>query len=109
MSETRPFREYMAKEARQQYKDYYESDAEEQGFFEYIDNFSNRDQIRMMEIFQDFTQMKRDDKAFLLIKKREHNPELSLFSNMVLDFVDFKDRVKPLSEDIAMLEASLAH
>lgn len=63
----------------------------------------------MMEIFQDFTQMKRDDKAFLLIKKREHNPELSLFSNMVLDFVDFKDRVKPLSEDIAMLEASLAH
>lgn len=49
--ETRPFREYMVKEAVQQFKDYYESDPEEQEFFEYLNNFSNRDQIRMMEIF----------------------------------------------------------
>jgi hypothetical protein len=53
--ETRPFREYMVKESLQQYRDYYESDDEENGFFEYLDNFSNRDKIRMMEIFEDFT------------------------------------------------------
>jgi hypothetical protein len=102
--ETRPIREYMVKESREQYKDYYESDDEEQGFFEYLDNFSNRDQIRMMEVFEDFTVNKHDNKEYFMIKKREHNPQLSLFGNMVLDLVDFKDRVRPLSQDISMLE-----
>lgn len=39
-----------------------------------------------------------------MIKKREHNPQLSLLGNMVLDLVDFKDRIRPLSNDISMLE-----
>jgi hypothetical protein len=41
---------------------------------------------------------------YAMIPKREHNPELSVFSNMVLDLVDFKDRVRPMSKDISMLE-----
>ena len=53
--ETRPFREYMVSEAVQQYKDYFEDDEEEAPFFEYLDNFTNRDRIRMMEVFEDFT------------------------------------------------------
>lgn len=48
---TRPFREYIVSESVQQYKDYYESDEEEQSFFEYLENFTNRDKIRFMEIF----------------------------------------------------------
>jgi len=96
----------MVREAIQQYKDYYETDAEEQGFFEYLDNFTNRDKIRMMEIFEDFTVDKSDFKNYAMIPKREYNPELSVFSNMVLDLVDFKDRVRPLSNDIAMMEYS---
>lgn len=106
---TRPIREYMVAEAVQQYKDYYESDAEEQGFFEYLDNFPNRDQIRFMELFEDFTVDKRDHKAYAMVPKREYNPELSVLSNMVLDLVDFKDRVRPLSQDIAMLEKTRVH
>ena len=39
-----------------------------------------------------------------MIAKREYNPELSILGNMVLDLVDFKDRVRPVSKDIAMLE-----
>ena len=102
--ETRAFREYMVEEAIQQYRDYFEDDAEEQSFFEYLDNLSNRDKIRFMEIFEDFTVDRADNKNFAMIGKREYNPELSVFSNMVLDLVDFKDRVRPLSKDIAMLE-----
>lgn len=50
--ETRIFREYAMNEAIQQYKDYFEDDAEEaNGFFEYLDNLPNRDKIRFMEIF----------------------------------------------------------
>jgi len=60
--ESRPFREYMVNESVQQFKDYYESDAEEQGFFEYLDNYTNRDKIRMMEVFEDFTVDKTDAK-----------------------------------------------
>lgn len=39
-----------------------------------------------------------------MIPKREYNPQLSLFANVALDLVDFKDRVRPLSNDIAMIE-----
>jgi len=58
----------------------------------------------MMEIFEDDTIDYSDKKRYAMIPKRERNPELSVFSNMVLDLVDFKDRVRPLSKDISMLE-----
>ena len=74
-----------------------------------MDNFTNRDKIRMMEIFEDFTVDKQDNKNFIQIQKREYNPELSVFSNMVLDLVDFKDRVRPLSNDIAMIEQTMKY
>ena len=57
----------MAEEAVQQYKDYYESDEEEQVFFEYLDNFTNRDKIRFMEIFEDYSIPKTDGKSYVMI------------------------------------------
>jgi hypothetical protein len=41
-----------------------------------------------------------------MIAKREYNPELSMFSNLVLDLQDFKDRVRPLARDIALMDVS---
>lgn len=69
-----------------------------------MDNLTNRDKIRFMEIFTDYTVDHADTKEFIMIGKREYNPELSILGNMVLDLVDFKDRVRPVSKDIAMLE-----
>ena len=43
VNETRKFREYMTSEAVKQYRDYYETDAEEKGFFEFLENLPNRD------------------------------------------------------------------
>ena len=106
VEDTRVFREYMIKESLAQYRDYYESDGEEQQFFQYMDNLSNRDKIRFAEIFQDYTETKIDNKDFIMIQKREYNPELSLFSNLVLDLVDFKDRVRPLARDIALMDVT---
>jgi hypothetical protein len=40
----------------------------------------------------------------MMIQKREYNPELSMFSNLALDLVDFKDRVRPLARDIALMD-----
>lgn len=96
----------MAREGVQQYRDYYESDAEEHSFFEYLDNLSNRDRIRFMEAFQDFSKNNTDEKAYVLIPKREFNPELSTFSNLILDLVDFKDRVRPVARDISLLDVT---
>lgn len=48
---TQPIRDYIVSESLQQYRDYYESDREEQGFLEYFDNIPNRDKIRFSEIF----------------------------------------------------------
>jgi hypothetical protein len=106
VEKTRVFRDYMVQESLAQYRDYYETDAEEQQFFQYMDNLSNRDKIRLTEIFQDYSEFKGDVKDYIMIQKREYNPELSLFSNLALDLVDFKDRVKPLARDIALLDVT---
>ena len=71
-----------------------------------MDNLSNRDKIRFAEVFQDYTENKIDNKDFIMIQKREYNPELSLFSNLLLDLVDFKDRVRPLAKDIALMDVT---
>jgi hypothetical protein len=106
VQDTRVFREYMVQESLAQYRDYYESDAEEQSFFQFMENLSNRDKIRFAEIFKDHTEAHVDMKDYVMIAKREHNPELSLFSNLVLDLVDFKDRVRPLARDISLMDVT---
>lgn len=96
----------MLKEAELQYKDYYESDSEEKGFFEYLDTMTHRDKIWFMEIFEDFTINKNDSRYMVSIPKRENNPELSIFANLALDLVDFWDRVRPMASDMALLDKS---
>jgi len=59
-----------------------------------------------MEIFEDFSVSNRDASGYVLIGKREFNPELSAFSNLLLDLVDFRDRVRPLAQDITRLDVS---
>jgi hypothetical protein len=99
----------MCKEAVVQFKDYYESDAEEQSFFEYLDNLSNRDRIRFMDVAEDFSIDKRDMSGYAMIPKREFNPELSAMSNLVLDLVDFRDRIRPLAADVTLMDISRPH
>jgi hypothetical protein len=57
-----------------------------------------------MEIFKDHSILKTDFKDYALIPKREFNPQLSVFSNLILDLQDFKDRVRPLAKDIALMD-----
>lgn len=109
LEHTHAIRKYMYDEAVQQYKDYYESDQEEQAFFEYLDELPARDRIKFIEIFDDFTIPRNDGKGYVKIPKREYNPELSYVSNIALDLVDFKDRVLPLSKDASRLDASHTH
>jgi hypothetical protein len=71
-----------------------------------MQNLSNRDKLRFTEVFHDPTLTKVDFKDFAMIQKREYNPELSVFSNFVLDLVDFKDRVRPLARDIALIDVT---
>ena len=59
-----------------------------------------------MECFEDFTVSKSPRKGYTLIPKREFNPEISAFSNLLLDLIDFKDRVRPLANDIARHDAA---
>ena len=41
-----------------------------------------------------------------MIEKREFNPVLSAFSNVVLDLVDFRDRVRPLARDLTLMDVT---
>lgn len=89
-----------------QYKDYFEDDPEEQGFFEYLDNISNRDRIRFMEIAEDYSIDKTDVAGYMMVAKREFNPELSAVSNLALDMIDFRDRIRPLARDCCLMDVS---
>jgi len=99
-------REFIVSEGLQQFRDYYEDDAVESASFEYLDNLSNRDRIRFMEIFEDFSRDPYKGKTHAMISKREYNPELSTFNNLLLDLTDFKDRVRPLANDLALMDVS---
>ena len=103
---TSAYREWMLNDAIEQYRDYFEDDEEEMKFFEYLDNISNRDKIRFLEIFEDYSIPKHDQNGYIMIPKREFNPELSTFSNLLLDLADFKDRVRPMALDISRLDIS---
>lgn len=96
----------MVEEALQQYKDYYESDEEEQRNFELLDNLTPRDKLRMIEVFTDYSRvdLQQDGKRYVTIPKRHHDPELSFMNNLYLDLIDFRDRVKPLANDLALMD-----
>lgn len=106
---SKPLRDYMLAESIQQYKDYYEDDADEVKFFEYLDEMSVRDKIRFMEIFEDHSVRPVDNKKHVRIPKREPNPELSLMGNFALDFMDFKDRVRFLAKDLTAQDVAAKH
>jgi len=59
-----------------------------------------------MECFKDYTVDRMENKGYEMIPKREFNPEISAFSNLLLDLVDFKDRVRPMANDIARHDAA---
>ena len=96
----------MVEDALQQYKDYYESDEEEQRNFELLDNLTPRDKLRMIEVFTDYSRvdLQQDGKRYVTIPKRHHDPELSFMNNLYLDLIDFRDRVKPLANDLALMD-----
>jgi len=98
---TKEVRKYMLEEAELQYRDYYESDNEEETFFEYMDTMSYRDRIRLVEVFEDFTVKKTHNDGFKQIPRRETNHELSIFQNLQLDLQDYNERVKPMAQDMA--------
>ena len=62
-----------------------------------------------MDIYEDYTIKQTENKSVASIPKREFNPELSVFGNMVLDLVDFHDRVKPMAQDMSRLDAAAAY
>jgi len=59
-----------------------------------------------MEVFEDFTLEQGEKGGYKSIPKREFNPELSAFSNIILDLQDFRDRVRPMANDLARYDAS---
>ena len=59
-----------------------------------------------MECFKDYTINQRGLDGYATITKREFNPEISAFSNLLLDLVDFRDRVRPAANDIARMDTA---
>lgn len=59
-----------------------------------------------MEIFEDFTLPQDDFKGYSMIPKREFDPNMSYIQNFAADLMDFKDRVRPMANDLAKIDAT---
>lgn len=62
-----------------------------------------------MELGTDYTLDTNTADGYTMIPKREFNPELSAVSNFVLDMVDFRDRIRPVAKDMALIDVAKKH
>ena len=65
----------------------------------------SKERVRFMEIFEDFTVLQEDHKGYGLIPKREFDPNMSYIQNFAADLMDFKDRVRPMANDLAKIDS----
>ena len=59
-----------------------------------------------MECFTDYSVSPMDNKGHAMVPKREFNPELSAIGNVLLDLADFRDRVRPMAKDLALMDVA---
>ena len=110
VDELMPYMKYVTDEGFQQFKDYYESDQEERPFFEYYNEISERERLRFAEVYENFfTKAMEYDKYYVTIPKRPYDNKKSIFSNFVSDLIDFNNRVRPISRNLAFRDVSLKH
>lgn len=83
---------YVLDEAVQQYKDYYESDAEDVKDFEYI---TPEEKEQFAVLFKDYAKPLGESKKSFSVGLRQYDSEKSLAQNLVEHYRDLKTRVLP--------------
>lgn len=91
--------ELLTKESVQLYKDYYESDAEED--FTVFNNLSSKERLVMIANFENSLLPKTDKSAVHLIPKREWEPAFGVWENFLYDITEYASFIAPRGKEIA--------
>jgi len=77
----------MSREAVNQYKDYFESDAEED--FSLLESAQAFDKNKLLHMFENVVSTKQEVKGFTTLPKRKRDQSFGLWQNFILDFNEF--------------------
>lgn len=91
--------ELLTKESVQLYKDYYESDAEED--FTAFNNLSSKERLVMIANFENSLLPKNDLSTVHLIPKREWEPAFGVWENFLYDITEYASFIAPRGKEIA--------
>jgi hypothetical protein len=106
------YSKYVAEEGYQQFRDYYESDAEENADAkkELFEDLPEREKLRFSECYENFfNQGLSYDGYYVSIPKRPYNNNKSIVSNFVTDLIDFNSRIRPIMRNLAFKDATAKH
>ena len=91
--------EFVAKEAVQQYKDYYEDDTTQD--LSLLDNISGQSLQSFIVAFENHTQSRVEQSGYKTFPKRQWNPAFGLWKNFLLDLQDFNNEIAPRARVLA--------
>ncbi|KAL4505960.1 hypothetical protein ABPG72_013721 [Tetrahymena utriculariae] len=91
--------ELLSNEAVQLYKDYYQSDAEED--FKVFENLSSKEKLVMIANFENNLLPKYDRSEVHLIPKRQWEPAFGVWENFLYDITEYASFIAPRGKEIA--------
>lgn len=91
--------ELLTKESVQLYKDYFESDGEED--FKVFGNLSSKERLVMIANFENNLLPRTDRSAVHLIPKREWEPAFGVWENFLYDITEYASFIAPRGKEIA--------
>ncbi len=91
--------DFVAKEAVQQYKDYYEDDTTQD--LSILDNISGQTLQSFIVAFENHTQSRVEQSGYKSFPKRQWNPAYGLWKNFLLDLQDFSTEIAPRARVLA--------
>jgi hypothetical protein len=88
----------MGDEAIQQYKDYYESDKEED--LKSLDNIAETSKLHFIRVAENHGQLSTENKGHFQIPKRQWDNKLGIWSNFLRDVTDYSNHIIPKATEL---------
>jgi len=100
-----PFLNFIAEEGYNQFLDYYEDDIDEHENMTYYKDLNIREKIRFAECYENHFNLRNHlQNYYVSIPKRPYDSKMSVVKNFFEDLIDFNNRVKPITRNLAFID-----
>jgi hypothetical protein len=102
---SKQYYEIIAKEGAQQYRDYFESDGEEE--LKSVEQLVSSDKGAFIDSFENYLLPKVDNKGYTTIPKREWNGAFGFWRNLSNELQDYKSSILPRANNLSNVGESV--